>query len=562
MTEQPESTQPESASQKPDMPESAQPAPPSAPEPRAEAKPAEAGSGGGKPDGATAPNAQGAPPAPATSDASMSDAAVSDAEMAEIDREVAEAMSDMASDDLAGITGGVTTTSTADLETLAPGTELTGTVVGVSGDDVFLEFGAKEQGVVPRSQFGKKEPLEAGRRVDVTVERYDADTGLLIVGRKGSIQRATWATLQVGMLVQARVTGLIRGGLELDMKGIRAFMPASQADIVQMKDVSILLNESVTCEVVELDRRGKNVIVSRRKAMEKEMAESREKLEAELEVGQVRKGVVRRIADFGAFVDLGGVDGLLHIRELSWGTVDKVTDVVKEGDHVEVMVLKLDKKRGRISLGLKQTLPDPWEGISERYSEGASVKVKVVRLADFGAFAELEPGVEGLIPISEMGWSRVKSAGDAVTVGDTVDCKIIRVEADKKRIAMSMKQALADPWGGVLESFEANSIVKGKVTRLADFGVFVELTPGVEGLVHISELSDKRVNACGDVVKVDQEIETRVLGVDTEQRRISLSIRQVAAPDKDAVEVATAPEEPRKPKKRKKPLRGGLTFDW
>lgn len=550
--------QPESATPKPDRPTNGQPTAPSSPP--------EAGTDF-KPDGA-APCANGARMESTSPDASSEQAgAGADAEgagtdMAAIDREVAEAMSGMGAGDLAEITGGTQGGSTSDLEKLAPGTELTGTVVGVSGDDVFLEFGAKEQGVVSRSQFGKKEPLDAGRRVDVTVERYDAETGLLIVGRKGSIQRATWANLTVGMIVQARVTGLIRGGLELDMKGIRAFMPASQADIVQMKDVSTLLNESVTCEVVELDRRGKNVIVSRRKAMEKAMAESREKLEAELEVGQTRKGVVRRIADFGAFVDLGGIDGLLHIRELSYGTVDKVTDVVNEGDTVEVMVLKLDKKRGRISLGLKQTLPDPWEGIADRYAEGGAVKVKVVRLADFGAFAELEPGVEGLIPISEMGWSRVKSAGEVVAVGDVVNCKIIRVEPAKKRIAMSLKQAQEDPWAGVLESFEPNSVVKGKVTRVADFGAFVELTPGVEGLIHISELSDKRVNTCAEVVKVDQEVETRVLGIDGEQRRISLSIRQVNAPDKDAVQVAAVPDEPRKSKKRKKPLRGGLTFDW
>ncbi len=572
--------QPESASQKPQIPERAQPASSSSPASDVSA-PSEGvtPAGGVTRDESSVRDAGGATNADSVSNVDVSSVDVSNVDvsnvddsasassspgssMSEIDREVAEAMSGMAAEDLAAMTGGPAVPSASDLETLSPGSELTGTVVGVSGDDVFLEFGAKEQGVVPRSQFGKKEPLEAGRRVDVTVERYDAETGLLVVNRKGSVQRATWANLSVGMLVKGRVTGLIRGGLELDMKGIRAFMPASQADIVQMKDVSTLLNEMVTCEVVELDRRGKNVIVSRRKAMEKELAENREKLQAELAVGQTRMGVVRRIADFGAFVDLGGIDGLLHIRELSWGTVDKVTDVVKEGDTVEVKVLKLDKKRGRISLGLRQTLPDPWVGVSDRYAEGTTAKVKVVRLADFGAFAELEPGVEALIPISEMGWSRVKSAAEVVSVGDMVDCKIIRIESDKRRIAVSMKQALADPWGGVLESFEANSIVKGKVTRLADFGAFVELTPGVEGLVHISELSDQRVKTCGDVVQVGQEVETRVLGVDSEKRRISLSIRQVAAPDEGGGEVAAVAEEPRKPKKRKKPLRGGLTFDW
>ncbi len=473
-------------------------------------------------------------------------------------------MSGMDEEDLAELGGDldIAASGGSDMEKIESGTELTGTVVGVSGDDVFLDFGAKQQGVVPHSQFGKKETVTNGRRVDVSVERFDADAGLLIVNRKGALQRATWTNLSRGMIVEGRVTGVIKGGLELDLKGIRAFMPGSQADIVPMKDVSLLLNELVRCEVVEFDRRNKNVIVSRRKAMEKELAESREKLKEELEAGQTRKGIVRRITEFGAFVDLGGIDGLLHIREMSWGTVEKVTDVVQEGDKVEVMVLKVDMKRDRISLGLKQTLPDPWRTSGDRYSEGMALKVRVVRLADFGAFAELEPGIEGLIPISEMSWTRVKSSSDVVSVGDMVDCKIIRVEPGKRKLALSMKQAQGDPWSGVLESFEPQSIVTGTVTRLADFGAFVELKPGVDGLVHISEMSDRRIKSCSEVVQVGQEVETRVIGVDQENRRISLSIRQVTTPE--GAQAATASYEPQKPKKRKKPLRGGLSshYDW
>jgi len=507
------------------------------------------------------------PPAPSPENQTDAKADAERAAEAAVDREVADAMAGMAPEDLAELGDDLNVPSggTQDLEGLEAGTEMTGTVVGVSGDDVFLEFGVKQQGVVPRSQFGKKEVVENGRRVDVTVERYDAEAGLLLVNRKGAIQRATWTNLTLGMLVEGRVTGVIKGGLELDLKGIRAFMPGSQTDVVPMKDVSLLLNEVVRCEVVELDRRNKNVIVSRRKAMEKELAASKEKLKEELAAGQVRKGIVRRIADFGAFVDLGGLDGLLHIRDLSWGTVGNVTDVVKEGDEVEVMVLKVDAKRERISLGLKQTLPNPWDQVGDRYEEGTTVSVRVVRLADFGAFAELEPGIEGLIPISEMSWTRVRSAGDVVSVGDSVPCKVIRVEPGKRKLALSIKLAQGDPWNGVLESFEVQSLVTGTVTRLADFGAFVELKPGVEGLIHISELADRRVKSCGEVVQAGQEVETRIIGVDAENRRISLSIRQVAAPDADADQAAAmqAAEE-HKPKKRKKPLRGGLSshFNW
>lgn len=480
--------------------------------------------------------------------------------MAEIDREIAEAMEGMPASDMAAL--GMAPDAGASVE---PGTELVGTVVQISNDDIFVEFGTKSQGVLPRNQFGKKEPVEVGRKVDVTVDRYDATSGLFIVNRKGAITRATWTNLTKGQIVEGRVTGVIKGGLEIDLKGIRAFMPGSQVDVAQMKDISVLLNQMVKCEVVELDRRHKNVLVSRRKLQEKERAENRDKLLAELAPGQIRSGVVGNLTDFGAFVDLGGVDGLVHISDLSWGNVAKVSDVLRPGQKVEVRILKIDRERDRISLGIKQTLPDPWDTVASRFNVGSPVKVRVTRLADFGAFAELEAGIEGLIPLSEMGWSRVNRPSDAVSPEQLVDAVIIRVEPDKRRIALSLKQAQNDPWGDVLESFAPQSIVKGRVTRIADFGAFVEIATGVEGMVHISEMSDKRIKSCGEVVKVGQEVETRVLGVDKEQRRISLSIKAVHAPQVSAetstvesAQTAAPAAPPKEPKKRKKPLRGGL----
>jgi small subunit ribosomal protein S1 len=479
--------------------------------------------------------------------------------MADIDREVADAMAAMAPGDLAELSGGMTAGEDA-----VPGTELTGTIVGLSEDEAFLEFGAKAQGVLPLAQFGKKEKVNIGRRVDVVVERYDADGGLLIVNRKGEIQRATWVTLSVGAVVEGKVTGLIKGGLEVSLQGIRAFMPGSQVSVGPMKDISVLLNETVRCEVVELDRRSKNVIISRRKLIEREQADAREKLKAELAVGQLRTGVVRNITDFGAFVDLGGIEGLVHIRDLSWGTVDKVSDVLSPGQEVEVRVLKIEPKRDRISLGLKQAMPDPWVEVAQKYPVGTTLKARVIRTADFGAFAEVETGVEGLIPLSETSWTRTNKTTDAVSVGDMVDVVVIRLEPERHRLALSMKQAQPDPWDGVLDGFEERSLTKGRVTRLADFGVFVEVAPGVEGLIHISELADRRVKSCGEVVQVGEEIEARVLGVDRENRRISLSLKQVAAPQEPSTGGVTPPESPKPKKKRKKPLRGGLAshFDW
>ena len=476
--------------------------------------------------------------------------------MDEIDQEVADAMASMAPEDLAELGSEITSDNQP-----APGTEIIGTVVALSDEDIFLQFGVKTQGVMPRSQFGKKEPIEVGRRVDVVVDRFDRDADLLIVSRKGTLQRATWTNLSKGMIVEGRVTGVIRGGLEINVNGIRAFMPGSHADLIPMKDVSLLLNQTIQSEVIELDRREKNVIVSRRKLLERERTKKREALKNELEVGQTRKGIVRRITDFGAFVDIGGLDGLLHIRDLSWGSVEKVADVVTNDQEVEVVILKIDKKRNRVSLGLKQAQPDPWSNVEEKYTLGTSLKARIIRTASFGAFAELEPGVEGLIPISEMSWTRIKNTSDVVSVGDMVDVVVIRIEVKKHRLALSMKQAQEDPWANVLESFAEKSIVKGKVMRLTSFGAFVELVPGVEGLIHISELSDKRVKTCSEVVEVGQEVEARVLGVNQDDHRISLSIKAIHAP---AQETGSASEEKPKRKKRKKPLRGGLTshFEW
>ena len=482
--------------------------------------------------------------------------------MDEIDREVREAMAAMTPSDLAELSG--RTPHDAGAEGFEPGTELIGTVVSVADDEVFLEFGPKAQGLVPRNHFGKKEKIEIGRRVDVVVERFDESAGLWVVGRKGATQRATWNNLQPGMIVEGRATGVIKGGLEIDLKGIRAFMPASHADIAQMKDISLLLNQVLRCEVLEVDRRHKNVLLSRRKVQEKEREEARQKLKEELQVGQVRPGVVKTIVDYGAFVDLGGIDGLLHIKDLSYRMVEKVGDVLEPGQRVEVMVLKVDRERDRISLGLKQAQPDPWQNVADRYQAGMALKARVVRLADFGAFAELESGVEGLIPVSEMGWSRIRKTSEAVSVGDMVDCVVLRVEADRRRIALSMKQAQADPWQIVFDSYPVQCLVQGKVTRLADFGAFVELAPGVEGLIHISELANKHVKHCGEVVQVGQEIEPRVIGVDRDNRRIALSLKaaQEASPQEYAPETETDHKHRKKPPKKQR--RGGLAshFEW
>lgn len=472
-----------------------------------------------------------------------------------LNREVEEAMAQMSTDEKA---------------TLASGTDLPepdsedavrrGTVVAIHGDDVFIDLGEKNQGVVPLSQFGGKDAhLSIGQAIEVIVDRHDPDSGLIFCSREGAVRPADWKTIKRGMVVEGRVTGMNKGGLELVLKGIHGFMPASQVAERSVKDISCYIGETLRCEVINVNRRDKSVTLSHRKVEERERAEAREKLMTELEVGQVRQGVVIKLADYGAFVDLGGVDGLAHISDLSYSPVEKVSDVLTPGQTIEVKVLKIDNERGRISLGVKQAQPDPWNNVEGKYPVGTQFKVRVSRLADFGAFASLEEGVDGLIPLSEMSWSRVPNAAAVVEAGQMVDVVVIRVEPQKHRIALSMKQAQPDPWSDVFGNFSEDAVVDGKVTRLADFGAFIELMPGVEGLAHISELSDKRIKNCAEVLKVGQEIKVRVLKVDPEQRRISLSLKMA---DAEMHADQTAEHEPAKPKKRQKPLRGGLESGW
>jgi len=476
-----------------------------------------------------------------------------------VEREVADAMAGMSERDLADLTLGVPQGSAAAPD---PGIQL-GRIEAIHDEEVFISLGQKTQGVLPRNQILPSETLAVGEPIEVVVDRYDRESDLLILSRKGHARSAAWDLLKPGDVVEGRIVGLNRGGLEVQLKGIKAFLPASHVDVMHVKDISIFLNEHVRCEVLEIDRRGKSLTVSRRKVLEKERAANREQLLEEIEVGQVRKGVVGNLTEFGAFVDLGGVDGLIHISDLSHKQIKDAAEIVKTGDVVEVKVLKIQDSKGkkRISLGLKQTQPDPWDHVEDQFAVGSTHKARVVRLADFGAFAELSEGIEGLIPVSEMSWSRVNRPKEAVDVGQMVDVSVIRVEAKRKRIALSMKQAQPDPWAEVLNSFTPDSTVNGKVTRIADFGVFVELTAGVEGMVHISELSDKRVRACSDVVKVGQEVQARVLKVDAESRRISLSLKPASA-EKEAVAAAAIDLGKKKPKKKDRKLRGGLSSDW
>jgi len=439
-----------------------------------------------------------------------------------------------------------------------------GKVIEVQGEDVFVDFGGKSQGVLPAEQFADEPLPEIGAEIEVTIEGYDPNDGLLILSREGAVLAATWETLEVGQVVEAYVTGHNKGGLELRFSGIDAFMPVSLIDMDRTEDMAPFVNTKLRCEVIEIDARRESVTVSRRAVLQREAAEAREKALASLEEGQIIPGVVRSIMPYGAFVDIGGVDGLLHVSDMSHSRIDDPHEVVSEGQQVEVMVLKIDREAEKFSLGLKQALPDPWEGAEGKWPVDEIVTGRITRLADFGAFIELAEGVEGLIPISEMSFERrIKHPSDVLAEGDVTKVRVMSVDPSARRISLSLKRVGDDPWVGASVRWPADSIVEGIVKRIEGFGAFVELTPGVEGLIHISELDLDRVRSVGDVVQEGRLVQAKVLDVDEERRRISLSIKALKLDPSYTGEGSGQPEPPEPKEQRKRPRRGGLDGpDW
>jgi len=438
-----------------------------------------------------------------------------------------------------------------------------GRIARIAGDDVFIDLHGevgKMQGVVPVAQFDRAPRV--GSIMDFVVEKVDEAAGLIQLSREGVAGKAVWETMDKGATVEGRVTGTNKGGLELEVAGnIKAFMPASQVDINHVDDLEPLIGQKIKAIVQEVDRRGKKVVLSRRVLLEKERKRLADQLWSSLEVGQMREGKVVRLMDFGAFVDLGGADGLIHVSDLSHTHINKPSEVVKVGDTVQVMVLKIDKDKDRIGLGLKQAKPDPWQGIEARYTVGDEVTGRIVKTADFGAFVQVEEGVEGLLPISELSWSRVNKTSDVVKEGDTLKVSVLSVEPDRKRMSFSLKQAQGDPWVGASSKYPVGEQVQGTVKSTTDFGEFVELETGIEGLVHISELADRRVGQVTDEVQTGQSYTFRVLECDEENRKIKLSKR---SPREERLDPAEAKRRAADQKRRahqkidKKNLRGGM----
>jgi len=413
-----------------------------------------------------------------------------------------------------------------------PGVILQGKIVSQIGNDVIVEVGLKSEGVVDACEFDDPADIVPGKEVEVLLEDTDSESGLILLSKRKADVIRGWetilATKKEGDVVTGRVIRRIKGGLLVDI-AVPVFLPASQVDIRKPGDISRFIGKEIECKILKIDGENRNIVVSRRKLIEEDRRSSKEKLLAEIAPGQLRKGVVKNIADFGVFVDLGGLDGLLHISDLTWGRITHPSEVVQLDQEIECVVIDVDKENEKISLGLKQKTPSPWEDVEQRYPVGARVRGKVVNIMNYGVFVRLEEGIEGLVHISEMSWTRrVRHPSEMVNLGDEIEVIVLNVIKEKQEISLGMKQTEINPWTIASQKYPPGTIVTAKVRAVANFGAFVEIEPGIEGMIHISDLSwTKRYNHPSEALKKGQEIKCVVLQVDEEKQRISLSIKQM-----------------------------------
>ncbi len=408
---------------------------------------------------------------------------------------------------------------------------ITGRVVGFSKNEVLVDVGAKSLGIVPRREFSVDPKL--GEEIEVFVEKAEDKEGRVVLSRRRAEQLRVWERIQQlyekQETVQVTITRRVKGGFVVDLMGMEAFLPGSQVDIRPVRDFDAWLGKTIEVRVVKLNQPGENVVVSRKVLLEDQIAEQRQRILNQLERGLVLEGTVKAITDFGVFVDLGGVDGLVHITDLSWGRVNHPSEIVSLDQTVKVVVLDFDEEKKRISLGIKQLTPHPWETIGDKYQPGTIVRGKVVSITDYGAFVEIEKGIEGLIHISEMSWTQhIKHPSQVLSLGQMVEAMVLSIDKEERKLALGLKQLQPDPWQELVKKYPVGSRHKGIVRNITNFGVFVELEPGVEGLVHVSDLSwVKKVRHPGELVRRGQELEVVVLEVDPEHRRIALGHKQL-----------------------------------
>ena len=413
-----------------------------------------------------------------------------------------------------------------------PGTILTGRIVGRAGDDVVIDVGLKSEGLIPVGEWDDGASFDAGDEVQVWLENLESDSGHIVLSKRKADRLLNWQrivdTKNEGDVVEGRVMRKIKGGLLVDI-GYPVFLPASQVDIRRPGDIGAFIGKDIRAVILKIDTERRNIVVSRRTLIDEERTAAKEALMSELEVGQTRKGQVKNIADFGAFVDLGGIDGLLHITDMSWDRVGHPSEVVQIDEEIEVKILKIDREKEKIALGLKQLKANPWDEVEQRYPSGTKLKGEVVNIMNYGAFLKLEAGVEGLVHISEMSWTRrINHPTEILSIGDVIDVIVLEVNKDKQEISLGIKQTLDNPWEHVAERYPANTRITGRVRNLTNYGAFVEVEEGIDGLLHVSDMSwTKKVNHPSEMLKKGETIDCVVLTVDQQKQRIALGLKQL-----------------------------------
>src|SRR5579864_8412589 len=411
------------------------------------------------------------------------------------------------------------------------GKQLEGTVIKVTADSVLVDIGFKSEGILPLNAFQPGENVQPGDKLPVSVKGRDPE-GYYELTRFRTEQPKDWSALEHAFAEKAAivgtVTGVIKGGLSVDV-GVRAFMPASRSGARDAAEMEKLVGQEIRCRIIKLDVTDEDIVVDRRVLAEEEERTLKDRRYSEVREGDTVHGTVRSLASYGAFVDIGGVDALLHVSDISWSRVNQPSDVLTAGQEVEAKVLKIDSEKRRISVGVKQLQPHPWDALAGKYSPGQRVRGTVTRVMEFGAFVELEPGIEGLIHVSEMSWARkIRIASDVVKPGEVVEAVILGVNTGERRISLGLKQALGDPWADLVRKLPVGSVVEGPITNLTKFGAFLQVAEGVEGMIHISDLSaEKRINHPADMLRVGQVVKAQLLAIDPEKRQLRLGMKQL-----------------------------------
>ena len=448
---------------------------------------------------------------------------VSDLEVEELIR---EALGEQAA------TGNMDDLLQQDIENFQRGNILNGRVVGKAGDDVVIDVGLKSEGLINKSEFDNYDDLEIGSVVEVLLEELEDETGTVRLSKRKADRIRGWEkileTKSEDDVVEGKCMRKIKGGLLVDI-GVPVFLPASQVDIRRPSDIGAYIGKTIQAVILKVDEERRNIVISRRRLIEKQREKAKETLLATINVGDLVKGVITNIADFGAFVDLGGLDGLLHITDMSWGRINHPSDMVRIGDEIEVKILTIDKEKEKIALGLKQLQPSPWETIEERYPISCRVKGRIVNLVSYGAFVQLEEGIEGLVHISEMSWTRrINHPSELLNVEDEVEVVVLDISKEKHEISLGIKQTEVNPWELVAEKFPPGTIIEGTIRNLANYGAFVEIEPGIDGLLHVSDISwTEKISHPNEKFKKGDPVRCVVLDIDQEKQRVGLGVKQL-----------------------------------